>query len=37
MTKEELAQGLLRRRLGDTDRAVVVVKNHKTGASKYCF
>ena len=31
MTREELAQGLSRRRLGDTARAVIVVKNHKTG------
>lgn len=34
MTKEELTQALLRRKLGETQRAVVVVKDHKTGALK---
>ena len=34
MTKEELLEGLKRRRLGDMQRAVIVVKEHKTGLSR---
>lgn len=31
MMKNELLEGMKRRRLGDTDRAVIVVREHKTG------
>lgn len=33
MMREELLEGLKRRRLGDTDHAVIVVREHKTGLS----
>ena len=33
MTKQELAEGMKRRKLGDTQRAVIVVQKHKTGLS----
>lgn len=36
MMKEELVRALEQRRLGDTDRAVIVVKNHKTGSLVLC-
>ena len=32
MTKQEMLEGLQRRRLGELDHAVIVVKNHKTGS-----
>ena len=33
MTKQELDEGMKRRKLGDTQRAVIVVQKHKTGPS----
>ena len=33
MRREELELGLKRRKLGDTERAVIVVRDHKTGQS----
>ena len=32
MVREEMVLGLKKRKLGDMSRAVIIVKNHKTGS-----
>ena len=37
MTRQEIVEGMKRRRLGDVKRAVIVVREHKTGLSRNSF